>query len=651
MNSRYTTKLFVGPRWNAFFVVVCCAIVLGFGLYAQVPEAQKANLDASPDARAYLRLAQSILAGRGFDLDMAGQGELEVFPLTRHNGPTTFSPPLQPLQLALLLKLGLTPRGIAVFNAVLIALGAALLFLTLRRISNVWIALCAGILLTLEWPLSASAHLLLTEAPFMFLLLLLMNVVSHDKANSARGGILVGALVGLLMMCRGEAPLFLPVVLFLHCSRVSDLWKRRYSAAVCLTAALVISPWVIRNYIQTGHPVLTRNGSGYNMWVSNNPNTDDTDSLANGITVSSLPFPFPLDDPEMDEVTADRIASREARRFVAAHPLIWLNASVRRVLYFWQPMKFFKTYDSYPVRIGLWILTLLGLIAVMPPRKRTILILAPALIYTFVGSFMMGANMLLRFRAMAAPSECFLIASGLVGVLGVARGMFTGTRYWSRVRLWLRRRKLALAAACVAVPIILAVSPPKTSHAPIYVEDFENPQTQFSSIVPPPSNDGTQIQETDLGHVLSLDNSADPGWWQGVSFVLPPGQYERNKDYQVSFDARLGALDAALIRINAFDSYESMESNGEYQLLNSSRFTWNRSVGGWTRLTCCFTSPYKTHSILQIVISLANSTDTKLNALIDNIEVRQISFTERWIREYFLDASERRRNYSFFVTN
>jgi 4-amino-4-deoxy-L-arabinose transferase-like glycosyltransferase len=212
------------------------------------------------DEAYYSTLAQLIARGEGFvrPAEFFGQG-LSL--------PTAERPPLFSLALAGLVKLGLTGGdgrllGVLTGGGAIVAVG-----LLGRRLADARAGLVAAGLAALYPTLVAADGALMTESLYgvlaAFSLLAAYRLV---EAPSAPRAIMLGALLGLAALTRGEALLLLPLLLVPLVRRPGGL---RAAAVVVVAFALVLTPWTVRNWIVFDRPVLVATEGGETLAGAN----------------------------------------------------------------------------------------------------------------------------------------------------------------------------------------------------------------------------------------------------------------------------------------------------------------------------------------------------------------------------------------------
>jgi hypothetical protein len=237
------------------------------------------------DRDAYLAIAQNLADGNGFSSPNS-------------TSPTAFRPPLYPLVVSPLLKLPEISLGIALLQ---LALGASSVMLTFAaglRLGLGRAATAAAALVAVDPLLVFYSTLPMTETLFSFLVILMIfqaagspssepnRTGAHNQTTSlppdkqkARGPwrqLLLGVTFGLCALCR---PAIWAYGLLLACwwigRAVRGSGRRRGHATVpwmvMLGVAVCVSPWLIRNIVVFGQPVLTTTHGGYTLLLGNNP--------------------------------------------------------------------------------------------------------------------------------------------------------------------------------------------------------------------------------------------------------------------------------------------------------------------------------------------------------------------------------------------
>ena len=301
----------------------------------------------------YLEIAQHLLDGHGYCCSV-GQ-------------PTAFRPPLYPLLVAACLICG----GFVAIGIVQILLGTATVWLTWRlghqcRLTP-RICLLAAMLIAVDPLLIEYSTQAMTETLFTFLVALLL-VTTLRSDQGVKKGILIGVVFGLSALCRpsmwafgGLAGAGWSVVMVLnrplHSETISIGRQLRFKTALaCVVATSVtVSPWVIRNTLQFGHPILMTTHGGYTLFLGNNetffrevvsaqPGTVWDGSSLQAWQAENEQKISGMGIAETDERSRDAAFSMLAQQWIVANPYSFLRSclyrkrSIRSSFRLWEPI-------------------------------------------------------------------------------------------------------------------------------------------------------------------------------------------------------------------------------------------------------------------------------------------------------------------------
>lgn len=305
------------------------------------------------DRDAYLAIAQNVADGNGFTT-------------TDAEHPTAYRPPLYPLLIAVVFKLGGCPVAVGVLQ---LLLGTATVFLTamlgqrlgLRRAA--WIA---ALLVAVD-PLSIGYTTFpMTETFFTFLVVLMMMMtiparLSHEsiplgRDRRLRSGlvpILLGGLFGLCALCRPTIwayGLFACAIWMRNAVTSGNGIRRQIPWSLLLSTAVVVSPWLIRNLKVFGRPILTTTHGGYTLLLGNNPVfyeevvnrpwgttwEDSSPQRSQSSWISGVQADRNRElGTDAAEPQRDRWMSRRARRNISDNPGSFLRACRLRLCRLW----------------------------------------------------------------------------------------------------------------------------------------------------------------------------------------------------------------------------------------------------------------------------------------------------------------------------
>ncbi|MDA1049416.1 MAG: glycosyltransferase family 39 protein [Planctomycetota bacterium] len=434
------------PSRAAILAVAVCALLIRVAFVVAMAD----SLDDDPDA--YRRIAENLRRTGVYGSTFT---------------PTAFRPPLYPVLLAGLAVNGdVTP---SVVGGLHVLCGVATVVLTFllgcRWRLGRW-AFVAAALVAIDPILLNQSALVMTETLATLLAAAGLFALSLWSAKPSLGRALVaGVVFGLACLCR---PTFIPWLALSALAMIVPQYRVRepvgvsplrraigFMLAFLLSAALVISPWVLRNYCVFGVPKATTTHGGYTVLLGNNPSfyrylreaprgtTWDAAELADAwelrpFSTSPRDAIWELSSPPNQLIGADAIGRSEfeddafayslARRYIADEPEMFVYSCLVRVSRLWQIVPYRTSENESTARMllrgatGCWysVLFVLAMVAIVAFRsargslfaqRSTTLVWGLLLCITFSGVHAMyWSNM--RMRAPLTPFLCLLAASG-----------------------------------------------------------------------------------------------------------------------------------------------------------------------------------------------------------------------------------------------
>ena len=165
------------------------------------------------------------------------------------------------------------------------------------------------------------------------------------KQNKLRDWILVGFVMGLAVLSR-SAMLVVAITLIVghvllsvyRRFKVRDIMLKGTLALVVL--GLVLSPWVVRNYLVFGQPVIGTTLVGYNLYRHNYIVAKDVPPHYVGpdeawTQVQELVARRPELQTPINEAQVDAVFRDEAVQLILAHPLSYVRLSLYRIIPLW----------------------------------------------------------------------------------------------------------------------------------------------------------------------------------------------------------------------------------------------------------------------------------------------------------------------------
>jgi hypothetical protein len=340
----------MNSRVDSFGIFACLGIALALRLAVIATQPQQLTLDRD----LYLVIAANVADGRGYSSDQPDPGGPSV------GTPTAYRPPLYPLLLALGLHWFPMATVVAGLN---VAAGLLTVWLTAdlgNRLQFGGYRFLAALLvsvdpLLVQYTAQPMTETLATALATGWLWSVVASPLTVHSGSSVKG-LFRGILFGLLVLCR---PTFWPVAgVYALGWLVANRGRRegdsnvgrvhvlaRSAGSVC-GIAIVVAPWLIRNWFIFGVPILTTTHGGYTLLLGNNPTFDNQvveqpwgtvwqlDSLQQWQSDIDRQIENAL-GPQATEVERDAWQSRQAKRFIAADPARCAKAAIHRIRSLW----------------------------------------------------------------------------------------------------------------------------------------------------------------------------------------------------------------------------------------------------------------------------------------------------------------------------
>jgi 4-amino-4-deoxy-L-arabinose transferase-like glycosyltransferase len=325
-----------------------------------------------------------------------------------HTVPTTEKPPLYPAVLALFSWLGLdSVNAHRVVSCVMGTAAVVLIGMLGRRVAGDRIGLIAGALAAVYpalWMLDASLR---SESLYVALIALVLLLAYERKP------IWLGVAIGLASLTRSEALLLLPLLLLFAVPKGGRL-------KVTLACALVLAPWLARNWITFNQPTGISTNEGGLFAGANCHSAYYTPLIGTWAC-------FPLNDPawgENEAVISGHLRQR-ALDYASDHagrvPAV-VGVRVLRVWDVWDPVDASHLEASIADRhiraqqaamIALYVLIPFAIGGALVLRRRDEplrILLVPIVFVTLVAALSYGST---RFRVAAEPAIVVLASVGI----------------------------------------------------------------------------------------------------------------------------------------------------------------------------------------------------------------------------------------------
>jgi 4-amino-4-deoxy-L-arabinose transferase-like glycosyltransferase len=358
--------------------------------------------------------------------------------------PSAYRPPLYPMVLAACVAgPWKTEMAIAVVH---FGLGAATVWLTIwlgNRWRLEWFSYVAAGLVACDPILVNQSTLVMTETLATFLAAATLALVTKAAESEGRRRTALAALAAasyaLAALCR---PTFLLAFLVTVAALVWLLHDRRQrllvTAAMCTASAVVLLPWVVRNVVQFGAPIVTTTHGGYTLLLANNPDYYKFLRFAGWREVWSADR---LDASLSTSRTADEVANDRheyalAWQTIRERPVTFLYASLRRVGALWGVLPHRTAVEEsliarltrYAIAAWYVVVFALALIAIASGEVR--LTRPPWLFAAVLAASFTIAHLVywtdLRMRAPLIPAISLVAAAGLKRLVPRRESSFGG---------------------------------------------------------------------------------------------------------------------------------------------------------------------------------------------------------------------------------
>jgi len=303
------------PRGTIFFLFLL-ALILRLGWLGFFE-----GRFTAADTDDYTDIAVNILQGKGYGYE---------------GGPTAFVVPLYPFFLTGIFGLfGENLLAVQLVQMLLSALTVVLVYLIARRLFDPSAGVIAALIAAVHpWLIFWSGYVL-TETLFVFLLtaaiLAYVYLVKKPSLWKALGS---GILLGLSALCRPvglQVALALIFVWLLLAPKSSRRWP--VLGILLVSMSLILSPWIIRNYLVFHKFVPVSSASGAVLYLGNNPKA----------TILANDMPDPLFPPGMDEIESSYYLQKLALKYIIENPGRFFVLALKRLYYYWSPE--FPTYS------------------------------------------------------------------------------------------------------------------------------------------------------------------------------------------------------------------------------------------------------------------------------------------------------------------
>lgn len=291
---------------------------------------------------AIFRFPEKVLTGDQLSYDsiarnlVIGNGFLNTPPPTVDAVPVL--PPLYPLFLAGVYALaGPSPMAAKVAQALIVSAVPLLLFVIGQRMVTRQASLLVGVLWLLYVPFYYWSKLLLTDGPYVAVVLATLAVLQEvNHYPLLRNAFGAGLMLSLGLLVRGTLIFLLPLSAFWLVWRWGLRRGSMLAVALIAGAILLITPWVVRNFVVYHRLIPIASYGGQNLYIGNNPYTDSR--YYDGSQLGGERNAFYTRARELPFIERDPLLQHEAISYMRAHPFKTVAVSALRAVRFWAPV-------------------------------------------------------------------------------------------------------------------------------------------------------------------------------------------------------------------------------------------------------------------------------------------------------------------------
>ncbi|MCK4821635.1 glycosyltransferase family 39 protein, partial [bacterium] len=322
---------------------------------------------------------------------------------------------------------------VRIIQSILGATSCLIIYFLGKEIFPRRVAIIAAIIATFYYPFIQMSAYLVTESVSIFLLLFsFWWLIKSKEDNLFWSLILSGILLGLAGLTRSTFFGFYPLIpLIFVLTSHSKKEGLKQGVLIFIGIALVLLPWVTRNYLDFHKfiPISTR--TGYVLYIGNN-------QMATGDSGGWWPqgreYVVPHKVFLMTEIEKSSYLGAEAKKFIKNNPKRFLDLFFKKVANMWRPYYSGTSRLSQIVMIfsyiPLMILGISGIFLSYKTWRKTIVLVLFILYYVLIHAILVAT---IRYRWPTMPF--FFIFAG-----------FTLTQIREKFRTtpqWLKKIKLA----------------------------------------------------------------------------------------------------------------------------------------------------------------------------------------------------------------
>lgn len=386
------------------------------------------QLPMPPDAVGYDNIGWNIAQGKAYS---------DNVPVATIRGP------VYPGFLAAIFSIfGHNYLAVRIVQSIVSSLLVVVVYWITCRITNEKTALLASLLVAFYPAFTFYSGILLSETLSTFLLAIsLMFLFQTIKYKSVLWAVTAGCGMGVCILCRSEMLLFpFFLIILLPCLKKGNNIKKenvKLYSIFLLATILIITPWIIRNYVVFHKFMPVSAGGKASLWLASHPD-DLVEWDFDSEPLKSLSVGVDLDKADT-WIKLDEILFKEGIKNITLHPFIYIKLSAKRFFRFWVASHSNKLaglhysfnqsiqlhyYKVFLLKIILLIinigLLIIGLVGFFIEKKSWRLFLPVILLIIYKTIFHMAFPATPRYQIPVMPFVLIFSAIGIVRIIEIS---------------------------------------------------------------------------------------------------------------------------------------------------------------------------------------------------------------------------------------
>ncbi len=275
------------------------------------------------------RIASAVASGHGFSS-----------PFRLPSGPTAWLGPVYPVLVAAVFKiLGIyTPASaftVMAINSIFSALTCLAIYLVGKELFGSTLGvLAAWLWAVMPYSINFSFWIWETALSTFLLTLLFWLTLRLARRPRPRAWVVYGLLWGVLALTNASCLSFLPVaaIWLWYRLRPAGEFRLRHAAASAFLFVLLISPWIVRNYLVMGKFIFPRDDFGEELYMGNHEGSQGLAMFWDHPVWNRYQMARVVQEGELAYVAEKQ---QIAVQWISQHPGRFAELTLRRIAFFW----------------------------------------------------------------------------------------------------------------------------------------------------------------------------------------------------------------------------------------------------------------------------------------------------------------------------